>query len=87
VEHVNTCENDDLAMEPRFEELRPKGAEILAEGAEALLPLQCGEGTKRDIQEAKEKLGEAQRKAAEAGSLERGSKDGKPGSRRPRPPG
>jgi len=74
VEHVNTYENDDLAMEPRFEELRPKQEELkssLRELRHTLLPLQYGEGTKRDIQEAKEKLGEARRKAAEAGSLER----------------
>jgi len=74
VEHVNTYENDDLAMEPRFKELEPKQEELkssLADLRHTLLPLQYGEGTKRDIQAAKEKLGEAQRKAAEAGSLER----------------
>jgi len=86
VEHVNTYENDDLAMEPRFEELKPKQEELkssLAELRHSLLPLQYGEGTKRDIQTAKEKLGEAQRKATEAGSLERKLERGEAGGQTP----
>jgi len=86
VEHVNTYENDDLAMEPRFEELRPKQEELkssLADLRHTLLPLQYGEGTKRNIQAAKEKLTEAQRKAAEAGSLERRLERGEAGGQTP----
>jgi len=86
VEHVNTYENDDLAMEPRFEELKPKQEELkssLAELRHSLLPLQYGEGTKQDIEAAKGKLSEAQRKATEAGALERKLERGETGEQMP----